>query len=117
MYITHYFCSKCSQGKSVIQVTFGAFDDFAMCQFITKPACLFRQRQKLFSGHVFANGIHAESINAFNNARSQPLERLHISSAIPWIRLARRAADGLVALEESRDEGFFCQRRKHHAAE
>src|SRR5438034_978749 len=56
-------------------------------------------------------------INAFHDARAQSLKRLDIPSPVPRIWLARRAADGLVAFEETGDEGLAGECGEHYSAD
>ena len=46
-------------------------------------------------------GVFSKSVYAFDHRRSQALEGLDVSRAVPRIRLARRATDRLIALEEA----------------
>src|SRR5262245_1919291 len=60
--------------------------------------------------------VEPRLVNAFHYRRRKPAERSHVAAPVPGIRLARRSADRLIALEEAGDEGFFRQRRQPHPA-
>src|SRR5688572_14907297 len=56
------------------------------------------------------------SIHAFDHSRREAAERADVAAAVPGVRLAGRAADGFVALEEAGDKSLARERRQAHAA-
>ncbi len=54
---------------------------------------------------------HRTSVDALDDAGLEASERPHIANSIPRVRLARRLALGLVALQEARHEELLGQRR------
>ena len=58
-----------------------------------------------------------ESVYTLYNRRGEAAEGADVGGAVPGVWVARRRADGLVSLEETRHEELFGQRGQSHAAD
>src|SRR6266849_3484402 len=58
----------------------------------------------------------AASVHSLHHLRLKPGKRPNVAHAVPWVKIARSLALGLIALEEARHEKLASQRGEAHAS-